>query len=268
MKILPWLRFFRVVNLPTVPGDVLVGASVVAALSAHATGMSRPLCAAPDFMQLVTVSLSGVFMYMFGLAQNDILGAKTDVGRPIPEGLISLAQAKSACAVCWFFAGLVSLCPHGQLPFAVFAYVLVMTGLITAYNVTKSPLLMGLCRGVNVLLGAAVALTFFHETGMSRPLCEAAGMSRPLWGAVGVAALWTAYIWAVTKYSEGEESDPAKKQCVGFLIGALIYLQLLVLLLAYLFTPNALTRRTLLAGAAMLIALRFLKRVFPKVSAS
>ena len=76
MKILPWLRFFRVVNLPTVPGDVLVGASVVTALSTHATGMSRLLCAA---------CLVSVFMYMFGLAQNDILGAKTDVGRPIPD---------------------------------------------------------------------------------------------------------------------------------------------------------------------------------------
>ena len=27
----PWLRFFRVVNLPTVPGDVLVGAAAAGA---------------------------------------------------------------------------------------------------------------------------------------------------------------------------------------------------------------------------------------------
>ena len=95
MRLLPWLRFFRVVNLPTVPGDVLVGASVAAAVSSPATGMARPLCAA---------CLASVFMYMFGLAQNDIFGAKTDVGRPIPEGLLPLASAKAACAVCWLLS--------------------------------------------------------------------------------------------------------------------------------------------------------------------
>ena len=255
-RALAWLRFFRVVNLPTVPGDVLAGASVVAATvpSSLATGMSRPLWVAT----LCANCIVSVFMYMFGLAQNDILGAPTDVGRPIPEGCISLAAAKSACAVCWLYSGLVSLYPHGRMPLCVFAYLLVMTGLVTAYNVKKRPLLMGLCRGVNVLLGAAVALTSFHATGMSRPL----------WAAAGVALVWTAYIWAVTRYSEGEEADPAKKRRVGFLIGALVYLQLLVLVVAYLYAPNALTRGALLGGAAMLILLRFLKCVLPKVSAS
>ena len=212
MRLLPWLRFFRVVNLPTVPGDVLAGASVAAAVSSPATGMARPLCAA---------CLASVFMYMFGLAQNDIFGAKTDVGRPISEGLLPLASAKAACAVCWLLSGLVFLCLHSGMPFYAFAYVLAMTG-----------------------------------------------MSLSFWIAGGVALVWTAYIWAVTKYSEGEEDDPAKKRCVGFLIGALVYLQLLVLLISYLHAPTAVTRGALLGGAAMLVALRFLKRCLPKVSAS
>ena len=249
MRLLPWLRFFRVVNLPTVPGDVLAGASVAAAVSSPATGMARPLCVA---------CLASVFMYMFGLAQNDIFGAKTDVGRPIPEGLIPLASAKAACAVCWLLSGLVFLCQHGGMPFYAFAYVLAMTALVTAYNAKKIPILMGLCRGGGVLLGAAVVLSSSHATGMSLPF----------WIAGGVALVWTAYIWAVTKYSEGEEDDPAKKRCVGFLIGALVYLQLLVLLISYLHAPSAVTRGALLGGAAMLVALRFLKRCLPKVSAS
>ena len=64
------------------------------------------------------------------------------------------------------------------------------------------------------------------------------------------------------------QDDPAKKRCVGFLIGALVYLQLLVLLISYLHAPAAVTRGALLGGAAMLVALRFLKRCLPKVSAS
>ena len=37
----PWLRFFRIVNLPTVPGDVLAGAlAMIAGLGA---GSARPV---------------------------------------------------------------------------------------------------------------------------------------------------------------------------------------------------------------------------------
>lgn len=247
-----WLRFFRIVNLPTVPGDVLVGASVVTAVSS-ACGARPPSAAA-----LGAACLVSVLMYMFGLAQNDILGAKTDVGRPIPEGLISLGQAKTACALCWVFAGLISSYPWGRMPLYAWAYLSVMTGLVSAYNVTKRPLLMGLCRGVNLMLGAAVALSAL----------EGAVLSRPLWVATGLGVLWTAYIAAVTKYSEGEEADAAKKRCVGLLIGALVYLQLIVLIVAYLHAPGVLTRGALLGGAAMLIVLRFLKRILPEVSAS
>ena len=251
---LAYLKLFRIVNLPTVPGDVLVGASVVVAASSAscATGLECPLGAATLF----SLSLASVLMYMFGLAQNDILGAKTDVGRPIPEGRISLTAAKTACACCWLLSGIVSLYPHGRMPLYAFAYLIVMTALISAYNVSRRPLLMGLCRGVNLLLGAAAAWSAFGADRFSIGI------------ATGVALLWTVYIAAVTKYSEGEESNPAKKRCVGFLIGALVYLQLLALVLAYLSAPNALTCGTLLAGAALLILLRLLKSLLPEVSAS
>ena len=44
----PWLRFFRIVNLPTVPGDVLAGAlAMIAGLGA---GSARPVFVAPAKM--------------------------------------------------------------------------------------------------------------------------------------------------------------------------------------------------------------------------
>ena len=251
----PWLRFFRVVNLPTVPGDVLVGASVVVASSSQGVG-GDPLFAATLFVSC----LASVFMYMFGLAQNDILGAETDVGRPIPEGLISLAAAKTACGVCWLLVGLVAMYPHGRMPFCAFAYVLVMTGLVSTYNVKKRPILMGLCRGVNVAYGGAVV--FFDSLTSGRDSVF------PLLWLGACAAVWTVYIAAVTRYSEGEEMDTAKKRRVGFLIGAIVYLHLLVLVAAYLYAPNTMTRGALLGGAAMLFLLRILKRLLPEVSAS
>ena len=71
---------------------------------------------------------------------------------------------------------------------------------------------MGLCRGFNVACGAPAAIPAWSWRGDT---------------AVGiVAALWTLYIFGVTKYSEGEENDPARKRRVGLLIGALVWLQL------------------------------------------
>ena len=84
-----WLRFFRAVNLPTVPGDVWVGA-VAAWFGADI------IC---DYgAPLFNATIAGILLYMFGLADNDIVGATTDKGRPIPGGQISMRAARIARA--------------------------------------------------------------------------------------------------------------------------------------------------------------------------
>ena len=85
---------------------------------------------------------------------------------------------------------------------------------------------------------------------------------------LGAAMVWLLYIAAVTKYSEGEELDPVRRRRVGFLIGAIVYLQLIALFVFHCLVPTVATRNLLLAGAGMLIALRLVKRSLPKVSAS
>ena len=75
-----------------------------------------------------------------------------------------------------------------------------------------------------------------------------------------VVLIWTVYIAAVTKYSEGEEMDAMKKRRVGLLIGAIIYLQIIALLL---FQSGVVV---LLAVA--LVVMRLMKRLLPEVSAS
>ena len=72
MAVSSWLKLFRVVNLPTVPGDVLVGAAATLAwggcgiASAHAVE------------RIALAALASVFFYLFGLADNDIVGAAKD----------------------------------------------------------------------------------------------------------------------------------------------------------------------------------------------
>lgn len=251
-----WLQFFRVVNLPTVPGDVLVGAAAVEAglILGGAAGVCPPTA---GLRPLVGASLAAVFIYLFGLADNDLVGAATDgVERPIPSGAISLGAARIARGLCLFAALVVG--SLANLPPGWWVTAFALTVACVVYNRTKRCLAMGLCRGLNVVCGGmAMGVSLAGEL-MTAPVC----------GLVGCALVWTAYVAGVTRYSEGEEADPARRRFVGFLIGAIVYLQLAALLLAYVVAPVVVTRNLLLTGAGLLVVLRLMKRLLPEVSAS
>ena len=238
-----WLKLFRVVNLPTVPGDVLVGVAssslavdrYVPALVAWAAGLS-------------------VLIYMFGLVDNDIVGAKTDKGRPIADGEISLKTAWTVWFVLFIAVPLIAVFVGMPRELGMPVFLLVLTILI--YNRTKSVIAMGCCRGLNVGCGFAVAVGG----------AESAWLDWRLLVPFAVAGIFTLYIAAVTKYSEGEEKDPARKARVGMLIGAHIYLQLIALIVFALLIPS--TAPLMVAGAILLVVLRILKHTLPGVSAS
>ena len=237
----PWLKFFRVVNLPTVPGDVLAGAAAVLSANGGMTVFWAPAAAC----------VAGVLLYLFGLADNDIVGARTDAGRPIPDGEISMRAAQIARGLCLFGALVVG--SQANLPPAWWVSAFLLTAAVVVYNRTKWPLMMGLCRGLNVLCGGlCLATRFRHMEGVP---------DNGRLELVCLFAVWTVYIAIVTKYSEGEEADEAKRRRVGFLIGAIVYLQLIALIVF----P---VKPFLIAGAVLLIALRLMKRLLPEVSAS
>ena len=238
---LAWLRLFRVVNLPTVPGDVLVGAALMSFFSWRAmSGLAAAACAS-------------VFLYMFGLADNDIVGAKGDSGRPIPDGEITLGAARLARGLCLFAALVVALI--GSLPRFWWPVALALVLSIVVYNRTKWSVFMGLCRALNVVCGVACVKIAFTQ-----------GDERLVYPVAVVAGLWFLYIWAVTKYSEGEEKNPGKKRLVGMFVGGIVYLQLLVLIVVTMRDAGAMP--LLVAGAVLLVLLRLFRRVLPKVSAS
>ena len=242
-RVLAWLRLFRVVNLPTVPGDVLVGAASVLCWGADAAISSR-------YAQVIAAaSLASVFLYMFGLVDNDIVGAKGDRGRPIPDGEISIGAARIARGLCLFAALIVGAAANLQSDWWIAAFLLALS--VVVYNRTKLSLFMGLCRGLNVLSGAVVV-------GMCGIELAALALVAPL--------VWTLYITVVTWYSTGEENDPDKKRRVGLLVGGIVYLQLAALI--YLTMKGASVMPLLVTGAVLLVLLRLMRRVLPRVSAS
>jgi XTP/dITP diphosphohydrolase len=250
-RVLAWLKLFRVVNLPTVPGDVLVGAAIAIIAASRAGGE-------PDFLKVFGAALASVFLYMFGLVDNDFVGMKTDKDRPIPNGEISPIAARVARVHCWGAAIVVGAIVGLYPLWWVGAFMLFVS--IELYNRTKWSPLMGICRGLNLFCGFAAPCL--------PPIGHSLGMSALEHVAI-FAAVWTIYIWAVTWYSTGEENDPEKKRRVGALVGGIVYLQLTALLVLTLMFPQVAAMRPLLiAGAVMLILLRLFKTVLPRVSAS
>ncbi|MHC4999003.1 MAG: UbiA family prenyltransferase [Planctomycetota bacterium] len=152
-KIFAWLQLFRLPNLFTVPGDVLAG-FLLAGLATRNTDYG--------YKSLLFGMGASVCVYCAGLLQNDYCDRKQDAtfrpDRPIPAGLIS-ADSVLGVAMVMFMLGLLSSWAAGAFPLIV---CVAMVCSVISYNclTKKIPLLgamnMGLCRGLNLLLGASV----------------------------------------------------------------------------------------------------------------
>ena len=252
MRLNPWLRLFRVVNLPTVPGDVLVGASVLLA------GITRSgTCTTAVVSSLAPVwwaAAASIFLYVFGLVDNDIVGAKVDRDRPIPDGEISISAARVARFLCLLAAA--GAAAAGGLPLLWRCAAGVLVAVVAVYNRTKWSALMGVCRGVNVLCGA-LAIVVGNWRGVP-------GDGR-LFVLLPVVA-WTIYIWIVTKYSEGEETDPVRRSRVGTLIGGILLLQIVAICACVAVNRNLWP--LLAVGISLLVIHKVILRLLPRVSAS
>lgn len=145
-----WLELLRAPNLLTVPGDPVAGFL----LAAGAT-------ASPDRRLLVAVAASLCF-YMAGLVLNDVADLVEDRAqrprRPLPSGRISVAAARAA-GFLLMAAGL-GLCTwlgtRGMVAGAALCVVILAYDLGGKRSVLLGPLLMGLCRTLSMLLGAAL----------------------------------------------------------------------------------------------------------------
>jgi 4-hydroxybenzoate polyprenyltransferase len=143
-----WLELTRPPNLFTVPGDVLAGASM-----ALITRNEMPL-----ILPVLVISLS---LYISGLILNDIFDRKIDSferpNRPIPSGRVSPNTALISAISLILIALAIS-----SISEKIFWITLSLVFLVLFYNglARKIPLLsitlMGICRGMNLLLGASI----------------------------------------------------------------------------------------------------------------
>jgi heme O synthase-like polyprenyltransferase len=195
-----YFQLMRPANLLTAAADVLAGAALAFAVTPTAA-------VRPDLLPCITPStfpanlwlllVSTVCLYGGGVVLNDVFDADLDATerpeRPIPSGRISLAQASwlgTLLLAVGVVAGFTFWALSGWLALLI-AGLAVFYDRFGKHHSWFGPLNMGLCRGVNLVLGIS-----------------AAGASTL--GTLSVQMLWpmglvpVVYIAAVTMVSRGE----------------------------------------------------------------
>ena len=199
-KLIAWLQLCRLAAVFTAMADVFLGY-----LLTHDEGIV-------DWGEFGLLLGSSSCLYLAGMVFNDVFDRQVDLlerpKRPIPSGRVPLRGAIALGTVFVVvgvalsaFVGRTSLIVAGVLTLAIFLY----DGLLKSTIV--GPLVMGLCRFFNVLLGASAL-----------PLGELT--THALWSMpqVGVAAGLGVYIVGVTWFARNEAGESGRWQLFGALL--------------------------------------------------
>ncbi|MEO5602446.1 MAG: UbiA-like protein EboC [Cyclobacteriaceae bacterium] len=151
-KIIGYLRLMRPANIVTAVADILAGIAISGFLITHPS----------DFSPLVWLILSTIGLYGGGVVMNDVFDSALDKverpERPIPSGLISRSEASALgitlLVIGIYFAFLVSDF-SGLLALIIAAAALVYNRW-SKHHVVLGPLNMGICRGLNLVLGLSI----------------------------------------------------------------------------------------------------------------
>jgi len=150
MRLKAWLEILRLPNLFTVPGDPVVG--YVAASAGRGT-----------LRAVAPVAAAALFLYAAGLLFNDLADIERDrrsrPSRPLPSGRLDAGGV--AVAASGLPALALIFCIQAGWATAVTGLLLLAAILVYDFFLKERGLwgavMMGICRGLSVMLGASVA---------------------------------------------------------------------------------------------------------------
>lgn len=229
-----YARLARPANLPTAAADILAGVAIAGIVS---NSPQIDFLGSPQFFDVLYLVFASVFLYAGGVILNDVFDYKIDMverpERPIPSGVISLRSAavygSAVLAIGTLLAFLVSNL-SGLL--AIFlALAILLYDAIAKKHGFFGPLGMGLCRGLNLILGMSVL-----------------GSLANWW----LAVIPLVYIFAITLISRGEVHGENKNHIVlaGVLYAVVTFA---ILAIAYFYTDSVLETLVYLTLFAFLI---------------
>ena len=193
-------------NLPTAAADIIAGCAIVGVFAHLTLNFTGGL--AVDMMLLV---LSSILLYAGGVVLNDVFDFEIDKAerpeRPIPMGTVPINSAiflGSGLLVLGVLLSFVVQLESGIVAIILTATILVYDSL-AKHHVFFGPLVMGSCRGLNLMLG----MTIF-------------GIPPVLFWCYSLLPI--IYIAAVTLISRGEVHGNNKKYLLfsGLLYGVVI----------------------------------------------
>lgn len=196
-KLLGYLRLTRPANVITAVADVLAGMVISGYFLVQA-----------DLWPVLLICLSTIGLYSGGIIFNDVFDAELDrverPERPIPSGLIPLRAAIIFGSFC-FAVGI--LAAGLYQPVSMLIAVAIVLACLTYNKWMKhhfifGPLNMGICRGLNLLLGMSVLTAGLADWWF-------------------LALIPVVYIFAITMISRGEVHGGNKNTMV---FAALLYL--------------------------------------------
>ncbi|MGY3054216.1 hypothetical protein ACVWYG_002422 [Pedobacter sp. UYEF25] len=181
-KLVDYLRIMRPANMVTAVADILAGIAISGVLL---SSIDTPWAA------ILALCFSTACLYAGGIVFNDVFDAELDrVERPeraIPSGIISLKNAAIlGCALLGSGIVLASLTnlTAGLLAFGVSCFALIYNK-IGKHHPFFGPLSMGICRGLNLLLGLSIVPEMLQQHYF-------------------VAIIPVIYIFSITMTSRGE----------------------------------------------------------------
>jgi 4-hydroxybenzoate polyprenyltransferase len=180
-RLIGFLRLTRPANIVTAISDILAGA----AIAGYAGGM-------PELTSVLLLIAATIGLYGGGVVFNDVFDADLDrverPERPIPSGLISEKEG-ALLGGSLLIAGVVAASVYAFNPSGIIALAIAIAALIYdkwgKHHSFLGPLNMGICRGLNLLLGMSLVPAVFYQYGY-------------------LAIVPIVYIAAITMISRGE----------------------------------------------------------------
>ena len=213
-KILGYIRLMRPANVVTSVADVLAGIAI--------SGFFLTL---ESYVTVTLLCISTIGLYSGGIIFNDVFDADLDkIERPersIPSGLITVKEAVIFGSV-FFVIGIITagLCNR----YALIISLLIVVACLTynkwlKHHVIFGPLNMGLCRGLNLLLGISILPPEVQS-----------------WWFLAITPI--VYISSITMISRGEVHGGSKKTLY---FASLLYLIVIFSILYFSYTNNHIT---------------------------
>lgn len=196
-----YLRLMRPANIVTSVADVLAGIAIAGYFTnLHLTTES--------LYPVVLLCLSTIGLYGGGIVFNDVFDAELDkIERPeraIPSGAVSINEATllGIFLLLWGIGFGYSHSPQSGLLAVFIAFFALLYNRISKHQPFFGPLNMGVCRGLNLLLGISIITPALTQ-----------------W--FGLALVPVAYIFSITMISRGEVHGGNKR---NLYIGGLLYI--------------------------------------------